>query len=98
MAFKVGAKIIYITQDDNMNSFIKEGTVTKVKNSMEMWIDNRHKTEDCLYQSFAYPDIPECRQFLQAGIDMRKRYKAEEDEYMKQMHILNNQLVRKGLK
>lgn len=98
MAFKVGAKIIYITQDDSRNSFIKEGTVTKVKGFMEMWIDNRHKAEDCLYQSFAYPDIPECRQFLQAGIDMKKRHKAEEDEYMKQTYILNNQLVREGLK
>lgn len=98
MNFKVGTKIVYRGNDnDTLKPILKRGTITKIGRDT-VWLDNAHKPEDQVYAVFLYPDTPECVQFLETGILMTERHKAEEDEYMKATYEFNNDLIRKGLK
>lgn len=101
--FKVGDKIIRLDRrfvGGEEKELIVTNTVTKVRHQTihMMWVDHHHKEEDCLYQVYAYPDIPESRQFLQDKLDLNARHKKEQAEFMSRTYEFNNELIRKGLK
>lgn len=98
MNFKVGTKVIFQgNHNDTLVPMIKEGTITKVGRDT-VWLDHAHKAEDQVYAAFLYPDNPDCRHFLQSGIDLQKKIKQMQDEWMAYTYQFNNDLVRKGLK
>lgn len=96
--FKVGDKVICTRTELCKIGVIEEHTVSKISTKDYCWCDNAHKQEDCWLAAFLYPDTPECREFLQKGIDMAERHKKEENEYMTETYQFNNKLVRAGLK
>ena len=98
MNFKINTRVVF--QGNNNSTLvpmIKEGLITKVGRDT-VWLDGAHKPEDQVYAAFLYPDTPECREFLQAQIDLRAKIKKMEDEFMVYTYQFNNELVRKGLK
>lgn len=98
MNFKINTRVVF--QGNNNSTLvpmIKEGLITKVGRDT-VWLDGAHKPADQVYAALLYPDTPECREFLQAQIDLRKRIKQMEDEFMAYTYQFNNELVRKGLK
>jgi hypothetical protein len=98
MAFKLNDKIVYRGNDnDTLHPILKRGTVTKLGKDT-VWLDNHHKPEDQVYSAFLYPDSPESVAFLEEGIALTLRHKAEDAEYMTKTYKFNNELVRKGLK
>jgi hypothetical protein len=103
MAFKIGAQVIHLESKDQGDVFgakqIKSATVTKVSaDGVYIWLNNNHTAESAYYAAFFYPDTLECREHLQYCIDMNKRHKKEQDEYIEKTYKLVNALVRAGLK
>jgi hypothetical protein len=99
--FKIGQSIIWLQTDrtDTTKQIMQSGIVTKLnKRGDEMWIDHQHKPEDCLYSSFAYPDIPEARQLLNDILEQSARHKKESLDMLTRQMQLSNQCVRDGLK
>jgi hypothetical protein len=98
MNFKVNTAVVFLgNHNSTLVPVIKSGTITKVGRDT-VWLDNAHKPEDQVFAAFLYPDTPECRQFLQAQIDLRAKIRKMEDEFMAYTYQFNNELVRKGLK
>lgn len=96
--FKVGTAIIFRgNANDTLIPMIKSGIVTKVGRDI-VWLDNAHETEDQVFAASLYPDTEECRNFLQDGIAMTLRHKAEQDAHRTITYQFNNDLIRKGLK
>ncbi len=91
----VGDKIIYV-QDFTNPSSIKEGTVTKIreiKNSLDLcWIDNHHKSEDCIYQHICFPIAAKAD--VVAAVSERNRLRAAYDDSIKLIYEINNKLAR----
>lgn len=93
--FKPNQKVIWLITDvDPRKSQIASGIV-KTSGKYETYIQGQ---EYPYMSAFLYPDTPECQKHLQAGMDMNKRHKEEENEYMCKTYQLNNQLVRDGFK
>lgn len=98
MNFKINTRVVFQgSHNSTLVPMIKEGVITRV-GTRSVWLDHNHKPEDQVYAAFLYPDTPECREFLQAGIDLRTKIKKMEDEFMAYTYQFNNELIRKGLK
>lgn len=95
--FTIGQKVLSRTNTLGKDE-IASHTVTRVNGRDECWCDGAHKAEDCWLAAFLYPDTDECRAFLEDGIAMTARHKAEDAEYMTRTYQLNNALIRAGLK
>lgn len=96
--FKLHTAVIYRGNNNHtLIPEIKSGVITKVGRDT-VWLDNAHKSEDQVYAAFLYPDTPECRAFLQAGIDLSLKHQAEQTTRMTEEYQFNNALVRAGLK
>lgn len=97
--FKIGQKVIWtnIHHDNPSLLVICEGTVTKVGKDT-MWLDHKHKAEDQLYASFAYPDTPESRAHLQGLVDHKAAMYEWDKNYMVRTFQLNNKYIREGSK
>lgn len=96
--FKIGTKVIFRgNHNETLKPMIKSGTVTKIGKDT-VWLDYAHKSEDQVYAAFLYPDNDVCREFLERGIAITLRHKAEDTAYMSETYALNNALVRDGLK
>ena len=104
MAFSIGTKIVRIAsvwEGSIETQVIVHETVTKIGKSTGtecIWVNHQHKPEDCLYAVYAYPDIPECVEFLQRTLDLAEKHKKEDAELMTDTYKLNNKLVLAGLK
>lgn len=91
MKHYMGMKVIWLqTSMANCNEqIIAEGTITKMAKDT-LWVDSKHKGEDCLYAAFAWPDTSETRTHLQADLDMAKRHKQERTEFLSKTFKLAN--------
>lgn len=103
MAFKVGTRVVMLTPDPGSShrgiGTISEHVITKVSpRGDEVWVDNRHKLEDCIYSAYLWADTQDARLHLQRGIEMSRRHKAEEDQYMKDTYEQLNTQFREGLR
>lgn len=94
---QIGSKVIYLgTSWDNGNDgnqILKSGTITKLGKDV-VWLDHQHKSEDCLYSAFMYPDVPICREHLQAILDMIARHKQEQGDMQSKTYKLKNAIAR----
>lgn len=95
--FKIGQQVIFIDSSDVAKPELKGGTVTRVGKDT-VWLDNQHKAEDQMYAAFLWPDNEVCRGHLQATLDMKRRHKEEDDLMFKRTLILNNEMIKEGLK
>jgi hypothetical protein len=93
--FKEGQHVIWVDTDDKMVPRINHGTVKQVLNRDEVVLVG-HKYPHLA--AFMYPETVECIGFLQQGIDLTLRHKAEADKRFTEVLQFNNELVRKGLK
>ena len=100
MAFHIGQSIIYLAGSVlSRNQTIKHGTVTKMnKRGDEIWLDNAHKPEDCLYAAFAYPNLPQCHTLLTDIIEMSARHDRESKDMLTRQIQMSNEMVRVELK
>lgn len=104
MAFTIGTKIVRIAsiyEGSKETEVIVHETVTKVGKSSGtecIWVNHQHKHEDCLYAVYAYPDIPECVEFLERILALKAKHKEESNALMSDTYKLNNKLVLAGLK
>jgi len=90
---QVGDRIIWcgaMTGPDQ----IREGTVTRVRNSGEplVWVDSQHKPEDCIYQAYCWP--ARVREELTAILLERQRLQKAADDSMKLVYELKNAITR----
>lgn len=95
MAFKIGAKVIWIEQRDNGDSYIVEGTVTKLGKDT-VYVDNKHKSEDQRYAAFMWPALAGPKKLLEDTVEMKLRHKKESEEMYIRSIEMNNMCVRNG--
>ncbi len=98
MAFKLGQKVIWLGNDNQtLVSVIKSGTVTKTGKDT-VWVDNQHKSEDCLLSAFLWPDLPLARELCERVLQTKARHEAEETALLKEQFELTNFFSKEGLK
>lgn len=95
---KTGDRVLYVvTGADPYDSRVCAGVLTSYDRS-ECVVKFEDGVVRHLYSAFVFPDLPECREHLQNGIDMRRAHKDDETEHSKATYALLNDLTRRGLR
>jgi hypothetical protein len=91
---KVGDPIFWVMGEDKP---LAHGTVSKMKLKTQdgmslLWVDGKHKEEDCIYADYCYPIKyeGEMMEVLKVRAALKKQY----DDSMKLWYELNNKIVR----
>jgi hypothetical protein len=86
--FKIGQSVLY-----GRDGVITIHTITKVSKDY-VWINNKHKPEDCFYPAFLYPNTEDSKVFLKDYYDMQLRHEQEKNEmHGRQFKLLNKQTL-----
>ena len=94
MKFELGDVVLWSATSEDPNG-VRSGRITKMgKPGSEqlIWVDGRHKPEDCIYAAFCWPERVK-DEYLRILME-RKRLKKEYDDSMKLIYELRNRLVR----
>lgn len=83
---EIGDKIIWCA--DYVKGPICSGIVTKISGKDLVWVDNYHKSEDCIYQHWCWPAAAE--EELKAIIEHRARLKKQFDQSIELVYQLRN--------
>lgn len=96
MSFKPGAQVIWVDADvDPKKSSISYGTVSKIIGQYEVQLEGDKYPR---FSAFMYPHTNECFVHLNEQLALAIRHSEEQDAFMKKTYMLNNELVRQGLK
>jgi hypothetical protein len=87
--FKIGDEIVW--GDIDKVSSLREGTITKIGIDF-CWVDNYHKSEDCIYQAYCWPK--KYKEELENIITKRVALKKAYDDSMALIYELRNKIVR----
>jgi hypothetical protein len=97
--FKIDQQVIFLGNNNNdvSKQEIKGGKITRVGRDT-VWLDHQHRPEDQVFAVYLWPDNERCRLHLQATLDMQARHKQEQAEHMTMTYMLNNEMIKAGLK
>lgn len=92
---KIGQLVIWLrtSAKDGTTQEIVKGVVTKLGKDV-MWVDNQHKSEDCLYSAFAYPAHPDCSLLLNTILLTKARHKQEDLDLLTEQLEMKNRIAR----
>lgn len=97
MAFKVGQAVIFLKsvyEGHTEKQVITASTVVKSDRDQVRVVGET----DPRYSAFVWPDLPECRELLQAGLDLAAERKRLETAHYVRTLELGNEMTRRGLK
>lgn len=86
--FKIGDIVLLVPSLESLE--MREGTITRIKGEL-IYIDNKHKPEDCIYPHFLWP-IKAKEQLIKV-IATRIHLKKEYDDSMKLVYQLRNDII-----